>query len=100
MVNLPRSRTTTKQNQEGHVIPGKNGRDNSCLALYTFNMQTHFRLGRSSAWPLDASQFISLLCNVPASVWPLFAHPDDKELIPYHAFHSCGSSAGWKLLSS
>ena len=28
-----------------------------------------------------------LLCNVPASVWPLFAHPDDEELIPYHAFH-------------
>ena len=30
-----------------------------------------------------------LLCNIPASVWPLFAHPDDEELIPYQgsAFH-------------
>lgn len=71
MVNLPKlEQQQTKP--EGHVIPGKNGRDNSCLALYTFNMQTHFRLGRSSAWPLDASQFISLALNVPANVWPLF----------------------------
>ena len=30
-----------------------------------------------------------LLYNTPANVWPLFAHPDDRELVPYQgsAFH-------------